>query len=180
MGSAGAVFGTGFRYFYRLPNFMKSFACDNICSWYKNCEIVKIKNQCLSAFFPWQHVPLSDQFTSTVLAFYSICNRFWQLNFETGPSGFSRQREHYFVAPVIMVAKDVGLNYLWNYSGDCGTQGQAESKVSQNYIHMITEEAHMVFYHPQICRRHLSLRSWVTLNWLSHYSVFFYNDDDAL
>uniref|UniRef100_A0A8R7PRJ4 Uncharacterized protein n=1 Tax=Triticum urartu TaxID=4572 RepID=A0A8R7PRJ4_TRIUA len=53
-------------------------------------------------------------------------------------------------------------NYLWNYSGDCGTQGQAESKVSQ------------------ICRRHLSLRSWVTLNWLSHYSVFFYNDDDAL
>lgn len=103
----GAVFGTGFRYFYRLPNFMKSFACDNICSWYKNCEIVKvvsfsdqstcslmtceinpkIKNQCLSAFFPWQHVPLSDQFTSTVLAFYSICNRFWQLNFETGSVG---------------------------------------------------------------------------------------------
>uniref|UniRef100_A0A453EY49 Uncharacterized protein n=1 Tax=Aegilops tauschii subsp. strangulata TaxID=200361 RepID=A0A453EY49_AEGTS len=61
---------------------MKSF-CDNICSWYKNCEIVqvfsfydqftsslvicetnsKIKNQCLGAFFPRQHV-LSDQFTS--------------------------------------------------------------------------------------------------------------------
>ncbi|XBI17911.1 hypothetical protein VPH35_059829 [Triticum aestivum] len=41
----------------------------------------------------------------------------------------------------------------------------------QNYIHMITEEAHMAFYHLQICRRHLSLRSMVTLNCLSHYSV---------